>query len=321
MESLLQKLKTSTGYSLPTSSTNISWGECIKSYSVVFSKQVEKRPQPLELFHSIGMILSSLLNDFNLNNMEQLQLILRMFELLRNLCAGCNSNQINCLKSEPNLIENSIKLVELMGLSENGLKACRMGIQFFSNLMTENQIVQVKLWNDFVSSNIILRGISSSDSNTRHSTLVWIYNCTHGHPELTEKLCKSKSIYIVSAILKHCEKNVNEHENIDFELGISIMTSILETDFLPCFWSNMDINDCISLLKCLDGVVHLQVCPSYMKKTWSFMIQLFQQQIQQIDLSSDSLILHYTIQYWNILSGHNIPVTWLELTIPLIGDQ
>jgi hypothetical protein len=121
--------------------------------------------------------------------------------------------------------------------------------------------------------------------------------------------------------LKICEKNVNEHENIDFELGISIMTAILEADFLPALWYKIDANDCISLLKCLDGIVHSQVCPTYMKKTWSFMIELFREQVRQIDLSNESLLLHYTIQYWNILSEQNIPVTWLDLTMPLIGDQ
>ncbi|KAI8899567.1 spinocerebellar ataxia type 10 protein domain-containing protein [Globomyces pollinis-pini] len=302
--------------------------------------------------------MACLLKSLKLENMDQISYILRLLELSRNLCAENPLNQLHCSQSNlPNLTLDI--LIQLINSTTNVPSSIpsiipgtiRIGIQFLANMMTDNLQIQKLYWPIFIQSDLISSALKSLDPKTVRSTLVWIYNCTH-HDTLqsSQLLAHENGIKTIIQILTICESNVDEIDNINFELGISIVTSIIELDALPIIWNSLSTADCndsdksgkLTLLKVLDGICHSTDKKQYQFekifiKTSTFLLNEMNTIINSISnssfqlnhiedsvMSTDSLDLkctkqltlqlYYILQFWNILS-EEIPESyqnWLD---------
>jgi hypothetical protein len=249
----------------------------------------------------------------------------RLAELIRNVVAQNPHNQ--ALVSETRILDHVFEIMEsLEPLPSVTLDtAFRMGIQMFSNLVTENPVIQGRLWPRLVDSSIFLVGLSSKEPKTTRSTLIAMYNSVHANSDHALVLFGSKiAPDVVRGLIALCDRFVDNEKDIDFELSVALLTSGLELDLFPKFWSFCELDEQrIALLKLLDGYAHTGKS-LIGNDTCLEMLTILKECEEEFVLEEGvSRQVYYTIQFWCSISNqfHSGAMKWFEQRIheALIG--
>jgi hypothetical protein len=244
----------------------------------------------------------------------------RVTELIRNVVAQHPHNQNLASKTQIHVYVLEI-MQRIEPLSTATLEAAfRMGIQMYSNVMTDNVAVQDRIWPTLVDSKILLVGLNSKEAKTTRSTLIAVYNCVHAHSGHSSILFGSKfSSDIVRSLLALCDRFVDNEKDIHFELSVALLTCGLESDLFPKFWSFCHLNEHrVALLKLLDGYAHttMQVPGTMVKNdTCLEMLQILKKAEEEFELSQEvPRQLFYTVQFWCTISNqfHSEASLWFD---------
>ncbi|KAH6560210.1 hypothetical protein BASA60_000410 [Batrachochytrium salamandrivorans] len=168
-----------------------------------------------------------------------LQLLRKLFEWMRNICADSPDNQWIACDIMVHIGVSDI-LLELLNwrnkASEHterkeATKTINMGIQALANMCTASTPVQDIVWPYFMEeSNLLSLFLLFAEPDSIHSALVWIHNCTSNNPANSQSYA--------------CIRN------------------LLISDLAPIIWASLEKvdNECMSnshvaILKALDGMV------------------------------------------------------------------
>ncbi|KAJ3346312.1 Ataxin-10 [Kappamyces sp. JEL0680] len=276
---------------------------------------------PTELLVEFWKLVESQLKGFlgTTWNVEMLSLFKIWAELVRNLCVQTPSNQeavghvlwvlMLGAATETDDRDTSICRVvdELcrdlyrMQQSELVVATSRMAVQMLSNVMTENRSVQRALWPGKCAGLIC-------------SLLLLKF---------------PNGLGVLGLVLEICEKLVDHQQDLNFELGIAIITAVIEIDSLPLLYRALRGGDGpkVTLLKIMDGLCHASMeskTPFVYTNTSLFLIDLLDESIEHAvaeqQSSQDSgriasLKLYYILQFWKLVSEEPLPAysrQWAE---------
>ncbi|KAJ3303011.1 Ataxin-10 [Kappamyces sp. JEL0829] len=280
---------------------------------------------PTELLVEFWKLVESQLKGFlgTTWNVEMLSLFKIWAELVRNLCVQTPTNQEAVGDTSIcRVVDELCRDLYRMQQSELVVATSRMAVQMLSNVMTENRSVQRALWPYFAHSPLIGLSLRSQDDKTQRSALVWIYNCTHHDHEQSLLLLKfPNGLGVLGLVLEICEKLVDHQQDLNFELGIAIITAVIEIDSLPLLYRALRGGDGpkVTLLKIMDGLCHASMeskTPFVYTNTSLFLIDLLDESIEHAvaehQSSQDSgriasLKLYYILQFWKLVSEQPLP--------------
>jgi hypothetical protein len=170
---------------------------------------------------------------------ENLVYTSKLLELVRNLSVVSENQN---LFSQTMVIEYASQMIVDYCSKEDEIYCCicRLALQMISNILTDNQLVQLKKW-PFIAScefpSLVLKG---RDYKSVRSCLIMIYNCTHNNRNQALSFLDSMNgVKSLLSVIQICQEFVNQEGDINFELGITIVTAFLETDSLPSIWINL----------------------------------------------------------------------------------
>lgn len=140
---------------------------------------------------------------------------------------------------------------------------------------------------------------------------------------------------MIGSLLGFCEELVDSQENLNFELSIAIIGSVVQIDSFSVLYRSLCPNDGsqLTLLKITDGIFHSIANENTgfneYQNTSLFMIELLNETIDgTIDekignlpdekAKSKSLKLFYILQFWSIVSEGALPFAdqWAEKALP-----
>jgi hypothetical protein len=167
--------------------------------------------------------------------------------------------------------------------------------------------------------------LRSKDEKIVRSALIWVYNCTHHDHEqryisylfiLSLLLLKfPNGLGVLTLVLEFCDALVDKKQDMNFELCIGIVASVIEIDSLPVLYRSLRTTETtkVTLLKIMDGICHSILeskAPFLYINTTMFMIELLQETVDNEELVTKpieeiqniSLKLYYILQFWKFVS-------------------
>ncbi|KAH6586104.1 hypothetical protein BASA50_000809 [Batrachochytrium salamandrivorans] len=200
-----------------------------------------------------------------------LQLLRKLFEWMRNICADSPDNQWIACDIMVHIGVSDI-LLELLNwrnkASEHterkeATKTINMGIQALANMCTASTPVQDIVWPYFMEeSNLLSLFLLFAEPDSIHSALVWIHNCTSNNPANSQRFVDSTTGADAVATLLNFFSDENDTYTASFELCYACIRNLLISDLAPIIWASLEKvdNECMSnshvaILKALDGMV------------------------------------------------------------------
>ncbi|KAI8930165.1 spinocerebellar ataxia type 10 protein domain-containing protein [Entophlyctis helioformis] len=196
----------------------------------------------------------------------------RLFEWMRNSCAGVPENQILACEIKAHVVANDILISLLDWRNHTGEEHHRseatltinMGVQALANMATANLAVQARTWPLFAGeSQLLSLFMLHAEPAASKNALVWIYNCTMDHQVQSAMLVDSASgADVVASLLRIFSEEADGNE-ANFDLAYACLKNLLVADLVPNIWASIDNFEetdmsqaHVSLLKALDGLIN-----------------------------------------------------------------
>ncbi|EPT01859.1 hypothetical protein FOMPIDRAFT_54085 [Fomitopsis schrenkii] len=204
-------------------------------------------------------------------NESQAALCLGVARFTRNIVAGVPSNQYNALENESSICSLVYRYTSYAAVQNpETYPVTRMLVQTLSNLATGNDTIISRLWRTYLAlpeeQLILLRLLTSPDTKTVSSTLVFTLNCIHSNEERMGILVTApRGPRIVIKILDRISSLVHSRgtdESQAFTIGYGIFTQLIEAGLIPALYNAIAMSGepitppQTTLLQLLDSYLH-----------------------------------------------------------------